>query len=199
MVWLVRRGSPAWPHTSRTCSPVMVARIALPAAEEWGISRCPSGVWNRTLPGPSTRSMKTGNPSSQTASREVIFVRSDSSMSSGRQTSPSGSWPRAMSPSRIRPVPREYLGPGCPSRSIPKAVSVRASERVVLLDVPSDLASSLSGRPSAGPSATIWTSRIARATLRTVYRPATSSSSSADVNAAILRMLFGRAERFVTN
>ena len=88
---------------SRTCCSAIVARIALPAADACGISRWPSGVWNLTLPGPSTRSMKTGKPSSQIASREVIFVRSDSSVSSGRHSSPSGSWPRAMSPSRIRP------------------------------------------------------------------------------------------------
>ncbi len=101
IVWPVRGRRPVCAHRSRTCCSVIVARIAFPAAEACGISRWPSGVWNRTLPGPSTRSMKTGNPSSQIASREVIFVRSASSTSSGRLRSPSGSWPRAMSPSLI--------------------------------------------------------------------------------------------------
>src|SRR5260370_7152275 len=51
---------------------------------------------------------------------------------------------------------------------------VRARGGVVLLDVPRARARSLRDRPSAGPSATISTSRSARATLRTVYRSASA-------------------------
>ena len=83
----------------------MVDRIALPAADAYGTSRWPSGAWKRTLPGPSIRSMNTGYPSSQTATREVILVSSASSSSSGRHRSPSGSCRRAMSPSLISAVP----------------------------------------------------------------------------------------------
>ena len=142
--------------------------MALPAAEACGTSRWPSGVWNLTLPGPSTRSMKTGKPSSQMATRAVILVRSASSGSTGRQMSPSGSWLLVMSPSLIRAVPRLYRGPGRESRSMPAAVRVLASASVALLEVPSALARSLSERPSCGPSATMLTSRMALATLRTV-------------------------------
>ena len=91
--------------------------------------------------------------------------------------SPSGSWLRVMSPSRIRAVPRQYLGPGRASRSTPAVVSVLASASVVLLDAPSDRARSLSERPSGGPSAMMLISRMARATLRTVYRSSRGSLS----------------------
>jgi len=65
---------------------------------------------------------------------------------------------------------------------------VRARASVVLFEVPSSLARSLSERPAAGPSATASTSRNARATLRTVYRPATGSpdaGSSAETNGCL--------------
>ncbi len=54
------RTMPVAAQIARTSASVIVASIALPAAEACGTSRWPSGVWNRTLPGPSTRSMKTG-------------------------------------------------------------------------------------------------------------------------------------------
>src|SRR5216683_3205395 len=81
-----------------------------------------------------------------------------------------------MSPSLISAVPSVYRGPGRVSRSRPDVASVRASASVVLFDVPSARARSLRDCPSGGPSATISISRMARATLRTVYRLATSTS-----------------------
>src|SRR3984893_15397448 len=81
-----------------------------------------------------------------------------------------------MSPSLISAVPSVYRGPGRGSRSRPDRASVRASASVVLFDVPSARARSLRDCPSGGPSATISISRMARATLRTVYRLATSTS-----------------------
>ncbi len=107
IVRAVRRTMPVAAQIARTTSSGMVASIALPAADACGISRRPSGVLNRTLPGPSTRSMKTGQPSSLMASRAVILVCSASSDSTGRQMSPSGSWLLVMSPSLISAVPRQ--------------------------------------------------------------------------------------------
>ena len=73
-----------------------------------------------------------------------------------------------MSPSRISAVPSVYRGPGRVSRRKPAASRVRASASVLLLETPRAAASSLSVWPSAGPSATMPTSRSARATLLTV-------------------------------
>src|ERR1022692_3949619 len=112
------------------------------------------------------------------ATLEVILVTSASSDRTGLQMSPSGSWLRVMSPSLIRAVPRQYRGPGRESRSTPAVVSVLASASVVLLDAPSDLARSLSERPSGGPSAIMLISRMALATLRTVYRSCCGSLSA---------------------
>ena len=137
------------------CS-VIVARIALPAAEACGSSRWPSGVWKRTLPGPSTRSMNTGKPSSQIASRDVIFVRSDSSveqrpaqvaerqLSAGDVAQPDQR--RAQGVAGARPAVAQHPERGHASGPAPASCS---STR------PRALARSLSDRPSAGPSATI--------------------------------------------
>src|SRR5258708_39771594 len=123
-----------------------------------------------------------------------------------------------MSPSLISAVPRQYRGPGRASRRIPAAARVLARARVVLFDALSDLARSLSAMPSCGPSATILISRIALATLRTVYRsvwplsadgsspgacgPSAGSAAVPPARAAPTRphlrgKLFGIAERYV--
>ncbi len=67
----------------------------------------------------------------------------------------------------------------------------------MLFEVPSSLARSLSERPDGGPSATASTRRNARATLRTVYRPATGSPGPGTPSETNAGLSFGITNRAI--